>query len=593
VLTSSGISAYPEDVNYYPIDITKKYRIRFWAKKSSDANGILYADLRQYSAVGTACATNGGRSPYGISGISITTSWVEYSYEFLPSNAQSGVRFVRLDFLLNYNGTAGKMYLQGVRFEEEIPTVLIADGAVTAQKMTVIALSAITANLGTIKAGTMQSYDYVAGSAGFIVDLDTPRIATGNGMLSITPTTFRVGNSSAYLAFDASAGSLVLSLTTFYLSSVASRLKGTLQISDAGDVGSSLTKPLTLSANGSGTGYIGVDGDPDTVQLSNSAVQINGTLSIIGSESNAIATARNNGGAITTNSPTAAAAITHALVFNWYDTQWQIGNIRGNNTDTQGFGITCGNANLRWRVTNGTTYDYNSLILSGGLSVGTNNSVNAAIEIGSGGTATTPYLDFHSSGTGNDYDARILASGGSSAVGQGALTIYAKGRVEFTGAVQVDGTLACSHNIYVSEWVVANYGIFPGCNGVQQTSVALLGTSSGLTADGNLAVKGEFTSNGRINARCGIHTNLINTGSALTQDNLYQMLSGYVPTIGQDYGIAVNGASGGWLIQYIYRTSSTQIILLVFDLGSNNLTGLTCSAGNGTTVFVYGLRMWF
>jgi hypothetical protein len=590
---------------------------------------------------------------------------------------------VRLDFLLNYSGTAGKMYIQGVRFEEEIPTVLIADGAITTAKLTALCVTAAnigvsnldvdsSANVLNLNASLIYSGATAVSTSTALGSLACPSVGSYSGKyalnyFNLTTGCFRIGTADKYIFFngtDILFQSVNVRLSTSALESywdntarfqhgytvsstthhglqwdrwngsasygeriaivgyldtnlsastgnadllkirmegndiigvtagAALNVKGTFAISSAGTV-ATLTKSLTLSATGSGVGYIGVDSDPDTVQLSNGSVQVNGTLTIVGSESNAITSVRNDAGAITTNTPSALAAIRHALVFNWYDTQWQVGNIRGAGSDTQGFGITFGNANLRWRVTNGTTYDYNSLILSGGLSVGTNNSVNAAIELGSGGTATTPYLDFHSSGTGNDYDARILASGGSSAVGQGALTIYAKGGAEFTGAVQVDGTLACSHNIYVSEWVVANYGLFPGCNGVQQTSVALLGTSSGLTVDGSLAVKGEFTSNGRMNARCGMHTNLINTGSALTQNDLYQMLSGYVPTIGQDYGIAASGGANGWYVQYIYRTTSTQIILLIYNLVNYTLDGITCSAGNSSLVFNSGLRLCF
>lgn len=47
--------------------------------------------------------------------------------------------------------------------------------------------------------------------------------------------------------------------------------------------------------------------------------------------------------------------------------------------------------------------------------------VNAGYEIGStAGSATTPYLDFHSGMTATDYDFRLLFSGGNGAAGQGS-----------------------------------------------------------------------------------------------------------------------------------------------------------------------------
>lgn len=51
----------------------------------------------------------------------------------------------------------------------------------------------------------------------------------------------------------------------------------------------------------------------------------------------------------------------------------------------------------------------------------------AGIELGSTTAASTPYLDFHSSGNLLDYDARILSSGGNSTQGNSTLTFYAGG----------------------------------------------------------------------------------------------------------------------------------------------------------------------
>ena len=48
-------------------------------------------------------------------------------------------------------------------------------------------------------------------------------------------------------------------------------------------------------------------------------------------------------------------------------------------------------------------------------------AVNGNIELGLPGTASTPFLDFHSSANSIDYDSRIIASGGTSTVGDGVL----------------------------------------------------------------------------------------------------------------------------------------------------------------------------
>jgi hypothetical protein len=64
-------------------------------------------------------------------------------------------------------------------------------------------------------------------------------------------------------------------------------------------------------------------------------------------------------------------------------------------------------------------------------------SGNAGIELGksAGGSATTPYIDFHSGTTGVDYDSRIVASGGTGVIGDGNLQIRVKSLSKFTDGV--------------------------------------------------------------------------------------------------------------------------------------------------------------
>lgn len=50
-------------------------------------------------------------------------------------------------------------------------------------------------------------------------------------------------------------------------------------------------------------------------------------------------------------------------------------------------------------------------------------AVNGNIELGLPGTASTPFLDFHSSANNIDYDSRIIASGGTATVGDGVLEL--------------------------------------------------------------------------------------------------------------------------------------------------------------------------
>jgi len=144
-----------------------------------------------------------------------------------------------------------------------------------------------------------------------------------------------------------------------------------------------------------------------------------------------------------------------------------------------------------------------SLVTNGGVAIGLNALVggnitasygtagtvtvggdpNGSIEIGQQGRATpgTPYIDFHSSASLNDYDARIQASGGSAAgIGQANLTLFASN-------VNVDANLAVYGNLYS---YTANIGSFSQINSRGIANVQVLqsnGYVSGNTwvIDGN------------------------------------------------------------------------------------------------------------
>ena len=69
-----------------------------------------------------------------------------------------------------------------------------------------------------------------------------------------------------------------------------------------------------------------------------------------------------------------------------------------------------------------------------------NTDTNSGIEIGSQGRTTTgtPYLDFHSSNTGTDYDVRIIVTGGNGSAGDGNLDFYAA-NITFHGTLYGNG----------------------------------------------------------------------------------------------------------------------------------------------------------
>ncbi|QHJ74175.1 long tail fiber protein [Acinetobacter phage vB_AbaM_Lazarus] len=93
------------------------------------------------------------------------------------------------------------------------------------------------------------------------------------------------------------------------------------------------------------------------------------TFTVTGGESSPIRFKINRAGAITTNSPvTGVSSIPHAISFNWYNTEWQIGNARDGSTGTVGFGITKGNDTLVWRHDGNSMTNYGNISNTGWIS---------------------------------------------------------------------------------------------------------------------------------------------------------------------------------------------------------------------------------
>lgn len=94
-----------------------------------------------------------------------------------------------------------------------------------------------------------------------------------------------------------------------------------------------------------------------------------------------------------------------------------------------------------------------------GLQVGTSFMVqagNQGIELGrQDGTAVTPFIDFHANATPTDFDARILASGGSgSATGTATLNFLAS-NFAFNGTLTLSGTATFLSTIRLASYTVA------------------------------------------------------------------------------------------------------------------------------------------
>lgn len=189
-LRLSTAAGYPNQGYYVPIDRTKKYKVRFWARPTSTTNGLLYFSLRQFlNDTGTAGPTNSGRSPYKPNGISRashnttyggTDQWGEYSFIWGPTDWQTGVTYVMPEFLNNYNGTAGHWDIQDFTFtevtaQEELGAAIEAESTARATAISAEATSRNT--LATQLRGSYTGTDVTQLTAGLIFSERQARVS--------------------------------------------------------------------------------------------------------------------------------------------------------------------------------------------------------------------------------------------------------------------------------------------------------------------------------------------------------------------------------------------------------------------------------
>jgi len=95
----------------------------------------------------------------------------------------------------------------------------------------------------------------------------------------------------------------------------------------------------------------------------------------------------------------------------------------------------------------GAIYAGGSLNIAGATASFTAASVG--VELGASGSSNTPFIDFHSSASATDYDARLIASGGTASPGQGDLRVR-------SATLTVDGAINAGSNIVITN---ANDGV--------------------------------------------------------------------------------------------------------------------------------------
>lgn len=130
----------------------------------------------------------------------------------------------------------------------------------------------------------------------------------------------------------------------------------------------SITKANVTSALGVDptTTYVKKAGDTMTGTLISSSIA--GAIVFKGTENSDITNIYKSGGNLSDGfGMHANADIKNGLRFNWYDTFWYIGNIRGSGTESYGFGIVDNNDQIGFRVTTDAVYanKYTSSVSTG------------------------------------------------------------------------------------------------------------------------------------------------------------------------------------------------------------------------------------
>jgi hypothetical protein len=178
-LRLSGVAgAYPNQGAYLPINTGKTYRVRFWARPSSDAAGLLYFSLRQFTDdAGSAGPTNGGRSPYKPSGQSRADhiaaygdTWGEYNFTWSTSDWQTGAKYFLPEFLDNYSGKAGYWDIQGLTIQD-VTDVEATNATLTNDYYTKAAADTAISNATTTLTARVGKSGNLVDNSEFVTDL--------------------------------------------------------------------------------------------------------------------------------------------------------------------------------------------------------------------------------------------------------------------------------------------------------------------------------------------------------------------------------------------------------------------------------------
>lgn len=239
------------------------------------------------------------------------------------------------------------------------------------QKLTSDLASEVTRAKGAESANTTAIANEVERATGVeetlnsnITQLQTQKVDKVEGK-GLSTNDYTTPEKNKLAAIEAEANKYVLPAAT------ASALGGVkigsnITLADGGTI--SITKNNVTSALGVDptTTYVKKAGDTMTGTLTSASAT--GSIVFKGTENSDITNIYKSGGNLSEGfGMHANADIINGLRFNWYDTFWYIGNIRGSGTESYGFGIVDNNDQIGFRVTTDAVYanKYTSSVSTG------------------------------------------------------------------------------------------------------------------------------------------------------------------------------------------------------------------------------------
>ena len=250
--STSGTAVRSFCTELIQLDQDKNYRISLAMKQQTSTAANCYLSIAWYDSSGNQLTAstlapagwtaNGSYSYWqGYTAPLVpNTTWTRYESSFGPNEtakSPTAASFFRIGVMMNYNNTVnGIIKVSGVSVQEKSKASLVVDGAITATKVSVTSMSAISADLGTVTAGSITlpanaashikagktSYSHTA--AGYYLGYDTSGSSAHK---------FHIGNSTKYLKWDGSTLTIPVAV-----------------LSESVSPGGTTTSSMILAANG-------------------------------------------------------------------------------------------------------------------------------------------------------------------------------------------------------------------------------------------------------------------------------------------------------------------------------------------------------